>query len=92
MVTDCYALEDRVATHFAVMGSLAGLRVAGGLALWSATDERLVAAGATAGVTVVRVDRAGDVLESLGSREPMAMTASTAIMARLRSSSVTVAS
>jgi hypothetical protein len=91
VITDCYALEDRVAIHFAVMGSLPGLGVAGGLALWPATDERLVVAGATAGVTV-RVGRAGDVLESLGSREPMAMTASTAMMARLKSSSVTAAS
>jgi hypothetical protein len=87
---DYYALEDRVATHFAVMRSLAGLLVTGALGISPANDERLVADGATTVVLIERVDGTGDALESVGSRDPIAMTASTAIMARLRRSSVTV--
>ncbi len=90
MLADRYPLEDSVATHFAVMGSLPGLRVAGALGTWPATDERLAAAGATAVVPLEMVVKARDALESAGSREPMAMTAITVMMARLRSSSVTM--
>jgi hypothetical protein len=89
---DCYALEDRVATHFAMMGSLAGLRVTGGLDISAVIDDLLAAAGAAVVVLTKRVDGAGGALESMGIREPTAMTASTATMARLRSNSVTVGS
>lgn len=53
--TDYNALEDSPAIHFAIMGSLAGLRVICGLGISPDTDERL-AAGATAVVLIERVD------------------------------------